>query len=254
MIGRVWTQTLRRRGLAVWLAALTAGCAATEDLHSSSARFANLSQEQSAKPGINERWKSTDIEPLIATLESESREIYVNRDLLAAVAGPKPGSVVADIGAGSGFMVELFSRLVGPTGKVYAVDINPALMELVTSRAEHRGITNIEAVVCSEKSVKLPPNSVDMMFICDTYHHFEYPRNTMRSIHEALRRGGQIVLVDFHRIPGVSREFILEHVRAGKELFTREIIDSGFELINIHDVPFLEENYVLRFRKAAPGE
>ncbi len=209
--------------------------------------------QEAVKPGINEPWMSPDVEPLVERLESESREIWINRELLAAVAGPRPGSVVADIGAGSGFMAELFAAAVGPQGRVYAVDINPVMMERVASRAREAGLSNLETVVCGQRSVNLPPSSVDMMFICDTYHHFEHPEATMGSIFQALRPGGQIVLVDFERIPGVSRPFILEHCRAGREVFTQEIVESGFELINVHDLPALKENYVLRFRRAGGG-
>ena len=230
------------RATALLLCIVAAGCAPP----------AAPAQEQSVRPGINEQWKSSDIGPLVGILESESREIYVHRELLAAVAGPRPGSVVADVGAGSGFMTELFSKLVGPGGVVYAVDINPAMMEHVAARAREQGMTNIRTVVCTERSVELPRGSVDMVFICDTYHHFEYPVSTMRSIHQALRPGGQVVLVDFRRVPGVSRQWVLDHVRGGEEVFTREVIDSGFALINRHDLAALGENYFLRFRKAAP--
>ena len=74
--------------------------------------------------------------------------------------------------------------------------------------------------------------------------HFSPPSGIRCGVNYLLQ-----MLVDFHRIPGVTREFLLEHVRAGEEVFTQEIIDAGFELINAHYVPFLEENYVLRFRK-----
>lgn len=129
--------------------------------------------QRSVNPGINERWKSDDIDPLVERLESESREIYTNRQVLAEVVAPRPGSVVADIGAGSGFMAELFAGQVGPDGLVYAVDINASLMDLVATRARRDGITNLRTVVCTERSVELPADSVDLMFICDTYHHFE---------------------------------------------------------------------------------
>lgn len=205
--------------------------------------------EQSVKPGINERWKSPEIESLVESLESESREIYVNRELLAAVAAPRPGSAVADVGAGSGFMSEQFARIVGPSGMVYAVDINPVMMEHVARKAAEKGLVNIETVVCTDTSVNLPPSSVDMVFICDTYHHFEYPVRTMRTIHRALRPGGEIVLVDFTRDSAASGEWIMDHVRAGQGVFIEEITAAGFELIEVHDVPFLRENYVLRFRK-----
>ena len=205
--------------------------------------------EQSVKPGINDTWKSDEIEPLVDRLEAESREIYINREKLVDLVGPGPGTAVADIGAGSGFISMLFAEKVTAAGKVYAVDINPVMMERVADLAREKGIHHLETVVCGERSVTLPPNSVDLIFICDTYHHFEYPKSTMRSIYQALKPGGQLVLVDFKRIPGESEDWILKHVRAGQEIFTREIVDSGFKVVEEHEAPFLIENYVVRFAK-----
>ena len=74
---------------------------------------------------------------------------------------------------------------------------------------------------------------------------------TKRSIYDALKPGGQLVVVEFYRIPDQSRPWVLWHVRGGEEVFTKEVTDAGFELINTDYVPFLPENYVLRFRK--PG-
>jgi len=210
-------------------------------------------REKSVKPGINARWKSPKIEPLVKILESESREIYTQRELLAEVAGPKPGSAIADIGAGSGFMTEQFSKMVGPDGKVYAVDINPKMMERIADQAKDHGLTNIKTVVCHEDSVDLPNHSVDMVFICDVYHHFEYPVSTMRSIYQALKPGGEIVLVDFKRIPGVTKDWIMKHVRAGQEKVTQEIVSAGFEVVKVYNLPTFKENYIVRFRKVGFG-
>jgi ubiquinone/menaquinone biosynthesis C-methylase UbiE len=204
---------------------------------------------KSVKPGINDRWISSDIDPLIDILETESREIYRERSNLAALVGPPPGAVIADVGAGSGFMAEEFAALVGDEGIVYAVDINPVMLDDVLRKAKAKGITNIRKVLSPEDSVNLAPNSVDIVFMCDTYHHFEYPKPTMRSIYQALRPGGQLVLVDFKRIPGQSEPWMLEHVRAGEEVFKKEILQVGFELTNSHYPPYLADNYVLRFRK-----
>src|SRR3972149_11547507 len=107
-------------------------------------------KEKSAKPGINEQWKSPNVEPLIGTLEAESREIYHAREKLAALVALRPGSVVADVGAGSGFMAELFARQVGPQGKVFAVDINPKLLEHIERNARTRGLTNLQIVLGQE--------------------------------------------------------------------------------------------------------
>jgi precorrin-6B methylase 2 len=199
--------------------------------------------------GINDRWKSPNIEPLVATLENENREIYAQRVLLAAIVGPKPGAVVADVGAGSGFMAEEFARRVGPSGKVYAVDINAKILELIAQRAAKDGLQNIQTVLTREDSVDLPSNSVDLVFVCDTYHHFEYPKQSLAGIYHALRPGGELVVVEFKREPGHSPAWILEHVSKGQLEVIKEIEAAGFVLTNDHTSPLLRDNYVLRFRK-----
>jgi predicted methyltransferase len=100
--------------------------------------------------------------------------------------------------------------------------------------------------------VRLPPNSVDLVFICDTYHHFEFPFRTMASIHEALRPGGQLIVIDFRRIEGKSREWVLNHVRAGQEVVTKEIVSSGFKKVG--EEKLLKENYLLRFEKVESAD
>ena len=78
---------------------------------------------------------------------------------------------------------------------------------------------NVVGVLCGQDSCGLPPDSIDIAYICDTYHHFEFPSKTMRSIHRALKPGGQVVLVDFHVVKGVSSDFVMGHVRAGQDVF-----------------------------------
>jgi len=204
--------------------------------------------KQSVKPGINDTWKSPNVEPLVATLESESREIYREREKLAALVGLKPGMTVADVGAGSGFMIELFAKAVGPSGKAYAVDINAKLLERIAHQATEQGLKHLTTVLARDDSSELPANSVDVAFICDTYHHFEYPADTMASIRRALRPGGQLIIVEF-RMTGATGERMRNHVRAGQEVFTKEIVEAGFEVVQVHDVPWLTENYIVRFKK-----
>ena len=155
-------------------------------------------------------------------------------------------ALLADVGAGTGLFVPLFSEAVGPAGTVYAVDIVPAFIEHMRTNAARQGLGNVRAVLCTERSVELEPGSIDLAFICDAYHHFEYPRSTMSSIHRALRTGGELVLIDFERIPGDSSAWVIDHVRAGKERVRSEIEGMGFELVE--EVDLLESNYVLRFR------
>lgn len=156
---------------------------------------------------------------------------------------------MADVGAGSGFMVEEFARMVGSTGMVYAVDINLKLLEQIERRSEQQGLDNVKTILATDDSSRLAPSSVDLVFICDTYHHFEYPKTTLQTIYDALKLGGELVVVEFKRIPGESPDWVLGHVRGGKEAFTREIVEAGFRFVQEHDSSFVPRNYILRFSK-----
>lgn len=210
---------------------------------------AQSAPEQSVRPGINDSWRGDRIDRMVRRLESESREIWTQRDRIIEVVAARPGMVVADIGAGTGFLTLLLARAVGPGGQVYALDINPTLLANIDLRATETGLGNIKTMRSAEDTTPLAPGSVDLVLMCDAYHHFEFPRSTMRSIHAALRPGGELVLIDLERIPGTTSPAMLEHVRAGKDVFFREILADGFELVTEHEVPELEENYILRFRK-----
>jgi SAM-dependent methyltransferase len=118
---------------------------------------------------------------------------------------------------------------------------------VIASRCAEAGIANVATVLCTERSVALPPGSIDLAFLCDVYHHFEYPMESLASIHRALRPRGELFLIDFKRIPGVSSDWILDHVRAGQEEVTAEIESAGFR--QAEELDFLEDNYLLRFRK-----
>ena len=108
---------------------------------------------------------------------------------------------------------------------------------------------NVRVVPSTERSASLSPESVDHVFICDTYHHFELYGEMLDSIREGLAPGGQLVVIDFERIPGTSRDWLLTHVRAGKDQVRAEIEQAGFEFVEEVEVPAFEENYLLRFRK-----
>jgi predicted methyltransferase len=204
--------------------------------------------EPAAPAGINDVWRTGSPRQLARRLESESREVWVHRERIVEVIGARPGMVVADVGAGSGFLTLLLARAVGPEGKVYAVDIHRGMLDALAARARKAGLTNVETLQTPEDSTPLAPNSVDLVLLCDAYHHFERPRSTMRSIRAALRPGGELVLIELERIPGKTSPAMLEHVRAGKEVFLAELLADGFELVREEDVPELEKNYVLRLR------
>ena len=209
-----------------------------------------IKRHKSVRPGINDRFldPTLNVEEWLGRFEVESREVYGARGDVLKECEIRRGSRVADIGAGTGFFTRLFSDEVKADGWVFAVDISPRFIEHINEQAKSDRLTNVTAVLCQENSISLPPESIDVAFVCDTYHHFEYLDSTLASIHRALRPGGTLIVIDFERIPGKSREFILNHVRAGKEVFRGEIVDAGFTFVEEVKMPALKENYLLRFR------
>lgn len=211
---------------------------------------ATLAQDASVKPGINDKFldPKLKVDEWTQKFETESREIFHQREKIVATVGLKPGMAIADIGAGTGLFTLPFSQAVGAEGKVYAVEIAKNFLEHIKARAAKANAANVQTILCTEKSVELPEASVDIAFICDVYHHFEYPQATMQTLHKALKPGGEVVLIDFKRIPGESSDFIMGHVRAGQEVFESEVVAAGFEKVaEVKDV--LKENYIVRFKK-----
>ena len=207
-----------------------------------------LGQEKSVKPGINDSFKDPSVSKYEKRFETEGREIYDKRQAIIKEMELKPGMTVADIGAGTGLFTRLLAPAVGEKGKVYAVDIAKSFVEHSVKSAKEQGWSNVEGIVCVADDAELSEGSVDLAFICATYHHFEFPLKTMASIRKALRPGGKVVVIDFERIEGKSREWLLKHVRADKELVKKEIESSGFALEE--EVSMFKENYLLKFKVA----
>ena len=203
--------------------------------------------EQSVAPGINRHYESPDFTQWRDTFEQPGREVYARRLEILAASQVQPGMAVADIGAGSGLFTLLFAREVGERGRVYAVDIAPEFVAGIRARAQTEGFSNVVPVVSEQRSTFLAPNSIDLAFVCDTYHHFEYPQAMLASIHQALRPGGRLIIIDFRREAGFSSSWVMAHVRAGEAQVIDEVSAAGFTL---SDRPaFLRTNYFLAFTK-----
>jgi SAM-dependent methyltransferase len=209
------------------------------------------SGEQSVKPGINAGYLDPElkVDEWLKRFEVESREVFHSRREVLKACEVTAGRRVADIGAGTGLYTRLFSEAVGDEGWVTAVDINARFLEHIQARAAQEKQTNITTVLCPQDSVSLPPESIDLAFICDVYHHFEYPKSTLASLLRAMKPGGRVIVIDFKRIEGKSSDWVLGHVRAGEEVVRKEIEDAGFRFDAELAIPGLKENYALRFVK-----
>lgn len=207
-----------------------------------------VAQDKSVNPEINKSFVKPDVSTFVERFEKEGREVYDHREEIVEACQLKPGMVVADIGAGTGLFTRMIAPRVTERGQVFAVDIAKEFVAHVEKVCQDEGIKNVKGVVCTSESAELPADSVDLAFICDAYHHFEFPYKTMRSIYHALKPGGQVVLVDFDRIEGQSSDWILSHLRAGKATFVKEIELAGFEVVEERD--FLATSYWIRFKKS----
>ncbi|NNL85402.1 MAG: methyltransferase domain-containing protein [Myxococcales bacterium] len=207
--------------------------------------------EASVRPGINAPFlaEDLDVEEWTNRFEVESREIYLQREAITDALEIEPGMGVADIGSGTGLFLSLLNDRVGSEGTVYATDIAPKFVAHLKDRVAKEDLDQVEVVRGGEREVGLPAASVDVAFVCDVYHHFEFPKASLASLMEAIRPGGHLVVIDFERIPGETPEWIVNHVRAGKDVFRSEIEGAGFTLVEEVDVPGMKENYFLRFKR-----
>jgi predicted methyltransferase len=204
-------------------------------------------QEHSVYPGINGEYEHPVWSQWVAAFENQGREVYVRRHAIVDASGVKPGMVVADIGAGTGLFTRLFAARVAPGGRVYAVDISATFVDNIMRTCREQGLDNVQGIVDSDRSTGLSADSIDLAFLSDTYHHFEYPASMLASIHAALRTGGRLIIVDFQRDPRVNPPWVLQHVRAGRDTVIREVQTAGFRLVQ--EKPVLRTNYFAVFEK-----
>ena len=208
------------------------------------------SDEPHVSPGINEPYLDPNMNAteVARGFENAEREVYRRRYDVVEALDLQPGMAVADIGAGSGFYAELFAEAVGPTGRVYAVEISPQWIKYLRQKFASQGLEQASVVQGTAHSIMLPPGSIDLAFASDAYHYFEYPADTLASIFAALRPGGRWVVIDYDRIPGVTPQSRLEQLRLDREAAIREIVGAGFQLERLVDLG-LRDTYFAVFSR-----
>ena len=181
----------------------------------------------------------------IRMLEEPGRAEWQKPEEVVSKLALKPGEAVADLGAGSGYFTLRFARAVGPSGKVFAVDIDSEMLDYIERRAKEEGLANVQRVLAGPHDPKLPAASVDLMFICDTLHHISDRATYYPLLARALRPGGRLVNVDFQKrtLPfGPPLE-----MKIAKEDMIEEVKPAGFHLAK--DWDFLPYQYFLIFER-----
>ena len=169
-------------------------------------------------------------------LERSEREIEENVSTLIKNMKIKTNDTIADIGAGSGYHVFKMASL-AKNGLVYAVDIQPEMLELIELKKRSKRVSNVETFLGSEKSINLPKNSLDKILLVDVYHEFSYPAEMVESIKNALKPNGKLFLIEY-RGEESSVPIKKIHKMTEKQSIT-EMEAAGFKLKeNIDNLPW----------------
>ncbi len=185
-----------------------------------------------------------DPKAYIAMLDDPARDAYQKPHEVITALNVKPGEVIADIGAGSGYFTFRLAQHVGSAGRVYAVDISPDMVVHLNRRIRELKVTNVVSVLSAPDDPLLADGSVDRFFICDTWHHIENHNGYLALLKKMLRPGGQVVMIDFKKEQtpvGPPLE-----MRIAREMLIKEMAANGFTTAAEHT--FLPYQYFLVFK------
>ena len=179
-------------------------------------------------------------------LDRPERETEEAPELALDALGLRAGMVVADVGAGTGYMSLRMARRVGPTGKVYANDLQPEMLQKLRANTQREKLSNVETVQGTEADPKLPPNTMDLVLLVDVYHEFSQPQAMLDKIRESLKPDGRLVLLEYRKEdPKVPIR--PAHKMSVAEVKT-EVEAEGFKLDQV--IEKLPRQHIIIFRKA----
>lgn len=177
-------------------------------------------------------------------LVRDEREMEEEPDKALDLIGIAQGQTVADVGAGVGYFTWRLAQRVGPSGKVYATDIQPRMLERLKKNITERRLKNVETILGAEDDPRLQPGSTDLILLVDVYHEFSQPQKMLRKMRAALRPQGRLVLLEYRKEdPTVPIRF--EHKMTVEEV-RAEIEPEGFRFEK--NLPGLPRQHILVFR------
>jgi len=169
-------------------------------------------------------------------------EVQKPEEVVAAL-GIAPGSTVADVGTGVGFMLPYLSKAAGGSGLVLAEDIESDFLDVARKKIADAKLANVKLVLGAEADPKLPPGAVDVELLLDVYHHFDYPDKMLAALGAALRGNGRMAIVEYYKgeqAPG--------HIRLDRDGVIREVEGYGFRVVSRND-HITSKQYLLIFAK-----
>jgi ubiquinone/menaquinone biosynthesis C-methylase UbiE len=181
----------------------------------------------------------------LGLLDAPDRDLWQRPDQIMDALGIADGSVVADIGAGSGWFTTRLARRVGPQGIVYAEDVQKEMMAAISRRVGREGFNNVKPVLGSDKDPHLSPASLDAALMVDAYHEVEDRVSMLSNLAKALKPQGRLGIVDF-KLDGTGPGPAPEE-RVSPDVVVNDAKKAGLRLIR--QEPFLQYQYFLIFGK-----
>jgi ubiquinone/menaquinone biosynthesis C-methylase UbiE len=173
-----------------------------------------------------------DVASYIAKMEDPARADWQRPEQVIEALALRPGQVVCDIGAGPGYFALPIARVVGGQGRVYAVDVDPRILDRLRQHLRDTDLRNVTPVLAVDDDPLLPPATCDLVLVVDTYHHFPGGPAYLRRLAGSLRPGGRLVNIDFHK-----RELPVgpgpEH-KLTREEFLAQAEAAGFAVVGEH--------------------
>ena len=166
-------------------------------------------------------------------LERNERQEEEEPDRALRILKIQKNAVVADIGAGSGYMTVRMAKIVGPQGKVYANDIQQAMLDLLRKNVEKAKLTNVTPVLGTVADPRLPADTLDLVLMVDVYHEFSQPQAMLQKLREALKADGRLVLLEY-RAEDPNVPILPEH-KMTREQVKLEVEHEGFKLASINE-------------------
>lgn len=211
---------------------------------------------EASRDGIGKFYMGREISQVMGHLgagwlERPEREQQERTDLLLQAMELKPGDVVADIGAGSGYFTLPMARMVEPGGRVLAVEIQPQMLAIIERRMLTEDVYNIDMILATERNPKLPTGEVDLVLLVDAYHEFAYPREVMEGVRDSLSQRGRVLLVEYR---GEDDDVPIKDLhRMTVAQASREMAAVGLELETVSDQ--LPWQHIMVFKRATlPGQ
>ncbi|HEX9187658.1 MAG TPA: methyltransferase domain-containing protein [Vicinamibacteria bacterium] len=180
-------------------------------------------------------------------LERPGRDLEQRPDEVIRAMGLRDGDVVADLGAGTGYFTRRLAKAVAPSGRVYAVDVQPEMIAYLKREVDKAGLANVVPVLGTGDDPKLPPGAADWILLVDVYHELQQPKAMLARMLEALKPTGKVALVEY-RLEGLTALHIREEHRMSPKQVLAEWEPAGFRLVTRHE--FLPTQHFFVFERA----